>query len=98
MQPNALAAQIDRPPAYSSITVDTPDATFTGNVQINGDATVDQRLTYKGGMTGSTGSGASASISGNVDFSGGSLTHQGKNIGATHQHTDPQGGNTGGVV
>lgn len=84
--------------AETSITVDTPDATFTGNVQINGNATVDQRLTYKGGMTGSTGSGQSASIAGNVDFTGGSITHQGKNIGATHQHTDPQGGTTGGVV
>lgn len=84
--------------AETSITVDTPDATFTGNVQIKGNATVDQRLTYKGGMTGSTGSGASASISGDVDFTGGSLTHEGKNIGATHQHTDPQGGTTGGVV
>ena len=49
-------------------------------------------------MTGSAESGASATISGDIDFSGGSLTHQGKNIGATHQHTDPQGGTTGGVV
>ncbi len=81
-----------------SILVDTPAAHFSGDVQIDGNATIDQKLTYKGGMQGSSESGASASISGNVDFSGGSLTHQGKNIGATHQHNDPQGGTTGGVV
>lgn len=84
--------------AETSVLVDTPDATFTGNVQINGNATVDQKLTYKGGMQGSSESGASASISGDIDFTGTSLTHNGKNIGATHQHTDPQGGTTGGVV
>ncbi|MGV0998283.1 MAG: phage baseplate assembly protein V [Fluviibacter sp.] len=86
--------------AETSVLVDTPDATFTGNVQINGNATVDQKLTYKGGMQGSTGSGASASISGNVDFSGGSLTHNGKNIGWKHNHAgvQPGSGNSGDVV
>lgn len=84
--------------ASVSVTVDTPDATFTGNVTINGNATVDKLLTYKGGMNGSATSGASAKISGPVEFTGSSISHNGKEIGAQHKHSDPQGGNTGGVV
>lgn len=71
--------------------VDSPQSTFTGQVTVQG------LLTYLNGMNGSTGSGASASITGNIDFSGGSLTHNGKNIGSTHTHSgvQPGGGTTG---
>lgn len=84
--------------ASTSILVDTPDATFTGNVLIKGNTTVVKKLTYKGGMDGSSDSGASASISGPVEFKGPSITHNGKSIGDMHKHSDPQGGTTGGVV
>lgn len=33
---------------------------------------------------------------GNSSFSGGSMTHNGTNVGGTHVHLDPQGGTTGG--
>lgn len=46
-----------------SVTLDTPEATCTGNL------TVDGALTYKGGMIGS-GGGAAASITGNVNVEG----------------------------
>ncbi len=54
--------------ADESVTIDTPEAHFTGNL------TVDGKLTYKGGMTGSGGSGAAASISGSVEVDGGVKT------------------------
>lgn len=75
--------------ADTSVTLNTPQTTCKGKLTVEG------LLTYLAGMNGSTGSGASASITGNVDFSGGSLTHNGKNIGSTHTHSDPQGGTTG---
>lgn len=86
--------------AETSVLIDTPDATFTGNVQIHGNTTIDQKLTYKGGMQGSSESGASASISGDVDFTGATLTHNGKNIGWKHNHAgvQPGSGNSGDVV
>lgn len=34
-------------------------------------------------------------VNGNADFSGGSLKHNGKNVGDSHKHADPQGGSTG---
>jgi hypothetical protein len=34
-------------------------------------------------------------VDGNATFNGGSVQHAGKEIGKTHTHTDPQGGNTG---
>lgn len=77
--------------ASTSVTLNTPDTYCKGKL------TVDGLLTYKNGMNGSTGSGASAVISGNIQFTGGSLTHNGKNIGSTHTHTGVQsgGGTTG---
>ena len=50
--------------AESKVTVDTPDAEFTGNV------TVQKKLTYLGGMAGSGGGDASAVIEGGVRVSG----------------------------
>ncbi len=78
--------------AATSVTLNTPETHCTGNM------TVDGLLTYKGGMNGSTGSGAAATITGNVNFVGGSLTHNSKNIGSTHTHSDPQGGTTGAPI
>lgn len=75
--------------ADTSVTLNTPQTTCKGKLTVEG------LLTYLAGMQGSTGGGASASITGNIDFSGGSLTHNGKNIGSTHTHSDPQGGTTG---
>lgn len=71
------------------LTVDAEQSTFTGNVAVQG------LLAYKGGMTGSGGSGAS--IQGPLSVTGGTVTHNTKNIGSTHTHTgvQPGGGTTG---
>jgi len=52
--------------AASSVTIDTPQVTMTGN------ATVQGKLTVQGGMaiSGSSGGGATAAISGNVQVNG----------------------------
>lgn len=75
--------------ASTSVTLNTPQTTCKGRLTVEG------LLTYLNGMNGSTGSGAAATIAGNVNFTGGSLTHNSKNIGSTHTHSDPQGGTTG---
>ena len=46
------------------VTIDAPETTCTGNLLVNG------KLTYKGGMAGSGGSGAAAVIDGNVQVNG----------------------------
>lgn len=46
------------------VTVDSPDTTCTGNLLVKG------KLTYQGGMAGSGGGGAAASITGNVQVEG----------------------------
>lgn len=70
--------------AAASVTIDTPETTCTGNL------TVAKSLNVGAG-------GGSAAIKGDVAFTGGSVTHNGKNIGDTHQHSgvQPGGGNTG---
>lgn len=80
--------------AESSVTLNTPQTTCTGNLTVEG------LLTYLGGMVGSGGSGASAQITGNVAFSGGTLTHNSTDIGSTHKHGGVQtgGGQTGTPV
>lgn len=50
--------------ADAKVTVDTPEAEFTGNL------TVLKKLTYLGGMAGSGGQGASAEISGGMKVDG----------------------------
>lgn len=72
--------------AETSVTLNTPQTTCKGKLTVEG------LLTYLAGMQGSTGSGAAATIAGNVAFTGGSLTHNGKNIGSTHTHTGVQPG------
>lgn len=62
--------------------------------------TVNGLLTYTAGMAGSGGSGNSISISGGASFEGGTIMHDGKNIGSDHRHSGVQtgGGTTGGPV
>ena len=69
--------------ATSSVLFDTPQGTFTGNLTIGGALSV-------------TGNSA---MSGNVEFTGGSVKHSGKEIGGSHTHSGVQtgGGNTGVV-
>lgn len=62
--------------------VDSPKSTFTGTVTVQG------LLTYMAGMVGLTGSGAAATISGNVAFQSGTLTHNGTDISSTHRHME----------
>lgn len=50
--------------ADAKVTVDTPEAEFTGNL------TVQKKLTYLGGMSGSGGSGVAATITGNLHVDG----------------------------
>lgn len=77
--------------ADTSVTLNTPQTTCTGKLTVQG------LLTYLAGMVGSSVGGASASITGNVDFNGGTLTHNGKDISSTHTHggVTPGGGSTG---
>ncbi len=65
--------------AETSVTLNSPQTTCTGKL------TVQDLLTFQNGMNGT----------GAVATSGGGFTHNGKNIGSTHTHTDPQGGVTG---
>ncbi|MDI3237515.1 phage baseplate assembly protein V [Acinetobacter ursingii] len=68
----------------SSATVDCPESKFTGNVTVDGSLNV----------------AGSSKMSGNVEFTGGSVKHGGKEIGSSHKHSGVQtgGGNTQGVV
>ncbi len=65
---------------------------FTGPVTVNGP------LTYTQGLTGSGGTGAE--MNGDFRVTGSVFTHNGKNVGSTHQHRDvlPGGSNTGAPV
>jgi len=67
--------------------MDAPNTVCTGNL------TVAKSLSMGG-------SGGTATLKGNVAMSGGTLTHDGKNIGESHKHSGVQtgGGNSGGVV
>lgn len=71
------------------LTVDSPASTFTGAVSVEG------LFTYKAGMAGSAGEGASNTIQGGFAVSGGSITHNGKRVDDGHTHPDAHGGNTG---
>lgn len=73
--------------AATSVTLNTPQTTCKGKLTVEG------LLTYMAGMVGSGGTGASAAITGNVAITG-TLTNNGKTVGSTHTHSDPQGGTT----
>lgn len=98
---NTKAATIN---AENTATVNTKTATVNAETKVElatplthctGALTVDGLLTYKGGMSGSGGSGAS--LTGNFAASGGTFTHNSKNVGSTHTHTlvQPGSGNSG---
>lgn len=74
------------------LTVDAPNSTFTGAVTVQGP------FAYQNGITGTNGSGGTgANIQGPVAITGGTVKHDGKNIGSTHSHSGVQtgGGTTG---
>lgn len=73
--------------AKKSITFDTPETICNGNLLVS------KSLSMGTG-------GGTASLKGNVAVSGGSLTHNGKNIGEDHKHNAVQtgSGTSGGVV
>ncbi|QIG65660.1 hypothetical protein [Salmonella phage PT1] len=73
--------------AETSVTLDTPDTVCTGNLTVAKSFQMGQE-------------GGSATMKGNVAIEGGSLTHNGKNVGSTHSHSGvtPGGGNTGAPV
>ena len=73
--------------ASNSITLDTPDTFCTGNLTV--------AKSFQMGSEGGT-----ATMTGNVAIEGGSLTHNGKNVGSDHSHSGVQSGgsNTGAPV
>ena len=82
--------------ASTSVTVNSPSTTFTGNVSVQG------HLSYFAGISGVAGAGAGEgnSIIGGFSVQGGSITHDGKNIGSTHVHGNVEtgSGTSGGPV
>lgn len=76
--------------AETSITLNTPESKCTGNLLVEG------QLEYKQGLTGTGG----AQITGDFAATGGSFTHNSKNVGSTHTHSgvQPGGGNTAAPV
>ena len=92
---SAGAMEINAPGGCKTI---SPNNEFTGNVLVDQKLTSVGLFTFLGGMIGSASSGASAVITGAINFIG-SLTSNGKNISDSHTHTGvtPGGGTTGGV-
>lgn len=77
--------------ADAKVTVDTPEAEFTGNL------TVQKKLTYLGGMSGKgDAGGAGAEIDGGIKINTGDLEVQGKKF-LPHTHANPEGGDVGPV-
>ncbi|MBB2778369.1 UNVERIFIED_ORG: phage baseplate assembly protein V [Comamonas terrigena] len=77
--------------AAAKVTVDAPEAEFTGNV------TVQKKLTFNGGLAGKAGAdGVGAEIAGGVNVTSGDVEVQGKKF-LPHTHPDPHGGNVGPV-
>ncbi|VFR81281.1 FIG00696938: hypothetical protein [plant metagenome] len=67
------------------------ETVFDSRVTVNGP------FTYTAGLQGSGGTGGSSMrIQGGIDFQGGTITHNGKNIGSDHSHPNGMGGNTDG--
>lgn len=78
--------------ADTSVTLDTPDTFCKGKL------TVDGLLTYKGGMAGSGGSGATAKITGNVEITSGDVKADAISLKG-HGHMEQGDGNrTGNAV
>lgn len=77
-----------------TLTVDSPSSTFTGAVNVEG------HLSYQAGISGKAGGGGGQgnTIQGGFSLEGGSITHDGINIGSNHVHggVDPGSGTSGG--
>lgn len=70
-----------------NVTIDSPQTTCTGALTVEG------LFTYQAGMQGSGGTGAAATINGNVNVTGGDVTADSIGLKA-HHHDDAQGGET----
>lgn len=97
---NCVDAEVN---ADSSVVANTNNAevnasltTINSEVIINGETTVNGLLTYTAGLVGEGSGGAGAIITGGAQFVGGSVTHNGTDIGDTHTHGGimPGGGDT----
>lgn len=76
--------------AATSVTLDTPIVTCTGQLVVEG------LLTYKAGLSG-TGGGPGTVITGSITQTGGQITSNGIALDAhTHSGVQPGGGSTGG--
>lgn len=73
----------------NNVTLDTPQTNVKGKLDVDG------LLTYKGGMAGSGGTGATAQITGDVEITTGDLTADGISV-KHHTHPGDSGGTTGG--
>lgn len=71
--------------ADTGVTLNTPETTCTGNL------TVAKNFTMGG-------TGSKATITGDVEIIGSSLTHNGKNVGSTHTHGGIQPGGSSTAV
>ncbi len=71
----------------TKVLIDAPNSEVTGNL------TVDGLLTFLNGIAGDKGTNSN-SLTGGVSTTG-TLTNNGSNVGSTHIHSDPQGGNVG---
>ena len=94
---NATGLKTAKVQGSGTATVDFPDAKFTGNVHVAGTLTVEQLLTYNGGMAGQGGEGGSTVIKGAIKHEGGNLSSNGVVL-HTHTHGDVEkgGDSTGG--
>lgn len=72
----------------SLVTIDSPQTTVTGKMNVQG------LFTYEAGMVGSGGSGATASINGSINVTGGDVTADGISL-KQHTHPGDSGGTTG---
>lgn len=77
--------------AQDDVTLNTPQAHCTGNMQVDG------ALSVSGGMSIQGGGGSTATITGKVQVVGdvvttGALTNNGKSVGSTHTHGGVQSG------
>ncbi|WP_137936105.1 phage baseplate assembly protein V [Chitinivorax sp. B] len=102
---SATGIKTARVQASQRCTVDCPQSVFTGDVQINGNLTVDGQtlakslLTYLAGMAGQAGASGKTVISGAIEHQGhfanhGTLSSNGVVLDK-HNHPDPHGGHTG---
>lgn len=81
--------------AAGSVTLDTPSTHCTGDLVVDGQATVKKQLTGQGGMAVSGGSGAS--VAGNMTITGGDVKADTISLKG-HHHQEHDGPNTGSAL